>query len=217
MPAKVMFRTDNDEMAEHFVREYVADAVERASEFDGCEGVNFGFAPPNADESGVAVGVYGDADEFIEHEQPAWEEYTRDGTLQDWNINYRSQERFEEIFGERGAELTERLLPLADRMATLVYQEFDSLDNLPAPHDANPEEELSAGWWIVPHHIAYASLNYSAAEEIEMHMAGIEEDLKIIAEQEGEKAVGSHLDSLLSDIEEMREDVKAGRVRFKDE
>ena len=217
MNAKVIFRTDSDETAENFVREYVVDAIERVPEFDGCEGIHFGLAPSDADESGVAVGIYGNADEFIEHEQPTWEEYERDGILEDWNVNYRSQEWFEEAFGERGAELTERLLPLADRMAALVYQEFDSLNNLPAPHDANPEEDVSAGWWIVPHHIAYASLNYSAAEEIEMHKAGIEEDLKLIAEQEGEEAVDSYLDSLLSDLEEMREDVKAGRVRFKDE
>lgn len=46
---------------------------------------------------------------------------------------------------------------------------------------------------------------------------GIEEDLKLIAEQDGEEAVDSHLDALLSDIEEMREEVKAGRARFKDE
>ena len=217
MPAKVMFQTNNEELTEQFVRDYVVDAIERAADFDGCEGAHFGLAPSNTDENGAAIGVYGNADEFIEHEKPTWDEYEQDGVVQEWNVTHRSQEWVEQSFGKRGAELTERLLPLADRMASIVYEEFDSLDDLPAPHDANPEEDLSAGWWVVPHHIAYASLNYSAAEEIEMHKAGIEEDLKLIAEQEGEGAVDSHLDSLLSDLEEMRDSVKAGRVRFKDE
>ena len=212
-----MFQTESEELTEQFVRDYVVDAIQRAAKFDGCEGTYFGLAPSNTDENGAAIRVYGDADEFIEHEKPTWDEYEQDGVIQEWNVTHRSQEWVEQSFGKRGADLTERLLPLADRMASIVYEEYDSLDDLPAPHDANPEEDLSVGWWVVPHHIAYASLNYSAGEEIEMHKAGIEEDLKLIAEQDGDEAVDSHLDSLLSDLEEMREPVKAGRARFKDE
>lgn len=99
-------------------------------------------------------------------------------------------------------------------MATLVYEEFDSFTNLLAATDAYPDEETNVGWWIVPHHIAYASLDFSAAEEIQMHKAGIEEDLKLISEFEGEDAVDDHLDALLADLEDMRDEVKKGRTRF---
>lgn len=70
---------------------------------------------------------------------------------------------------------------------------------------------------MVPHHIGFASLDYSAAEEIQMHKARIEEDLKLIAESEGEDAVDKHLDTLLADLEDMREDLKQGRTRFQTE
>lgn len=218
VPANVTFLTDSEDTAEQFVREYLLDAVDRAPDADGCDGLAFSLnEPPNPDGGSIAVTVLGEADAFLDAEESTWEEYKQAGTLQDWEIDQLPQEQFEAMFGEQGAELTARLIPLADRMASLVYEEFDSLENLPAVTDAYPDEETNAGWWVVPHHIAFASLDYSAAEEIQMHKAGIEEDLKIIAEFEGEDAVDEHLDALVADLEDMREDVKQGRTRFQTE
>lgn len=218
MPAHVIFFTDSEDAAEQLVREYVLDAINRAPEQQGCEGLSFSLnEAPNPDGSSVGMTVLGDADGFIENEKSTWVEYEEAETVQDWEIEPVPYERFESAFGEQGTELAERLMPLAERMAQQVYDEFDRLEELPEPYDANPGEETNAGWWVVPHHIAYASLDYSAAEEIEMHKAGIEEDLKLLAEFEGEDAVDAHLDSLLADLEAMREDVKDGRVRFETE
>lgn len=218
MPARVTFATASEQTAEQFVREYLLEAIDRAPDMDGCDGLAFGLnEAPTSDSSSVVVTVLGEPDAFLSAEKSRWEEHRQTGVLQDWDIQRLPQERFEAMFGERGAELSARLMPLADRMASLVYEEFDSLENLPAATDAYPDEETNAGWWVVPHHIAFASLDYSAAEEIQMHKAGIEEDLKLIAEFEGEDAVDEHLDALLADLEEMREEVKQGRTRFQTE
>jgi|AntRauTorcE11898_2_1112593.scaffolds.fasta_scaffold06312_3 hypothetical protein len=215
MPARVSFVTDSEATAEQFVREYLLGAIDRAPEMDGCAGLSFGLnEAPNPDRGSIVVGVLGDADAFLRAEQPRWEEYEQAGTLEGWDVQQLPPEQYKEIFGEQGVELTTRLMPLAERMATLVYEEFDSLENLPAAADTYPDEETDVGWWVVPHHIAYASLDYSAVEEIQMHKAGIEEDLKLIAEFEGEDAVDEHLDALLADLEEMRDEVKEGRTRF---
>ena len=44
-----------------------------------------------------------------------------------------------------------------------------------------------------------------------MYKAGIEEDLQLTAKFEGENTVDEHLDTLLPDLQEMREEVKHGR------
>lgn len=218
MPASVVFFTESEDAAEQFVREYVLDAIDKAPEVEGCEGLAFSLnEASNPDGGSVSTRVLGDASTFVRTEKATWEAYKEDDIIQDWAVDEISHERFTRIFGEQGSELANRLMPLAERMATLVYDEFDSLDELPAPYDTYPEESIAAGWWVVPHHIAYASLDYSATEEIEMHKAGIEEDLKLIAEFKGEDAVDEQLDSLLADLEEMREDVKDGRTRFQTE
>lgn len=207
------FLTDSEDAAEEFVRDYLSEAVDRAPEIDGCEGFSFDLNEQQTSNGGsVRITVFGDADSFLREEEPTWDEYKQAGTIQDWNIDQITHEQFTEIFGKKGGEQTMQLLPLAERMATLVYEEFDKLEDLPATYDT----ESGAGWWIVPHHIAFASLDYSAPEEIEMHTAGIEEDLKLIAESKGEAAVDSQLDSLLADLEAMREEVKAGRTRFQE-
>jgi hypothetical protein len=218
MPGTIVFFTKSEDAAEQFAREYVIGAVERAPEIDGCEGLSFSLnEAPNPDGGSIILGVLGDADVFLNAEKPLWDEHKEAGLIQEWNIDQVPPEQHEEMFGEQGAALTQRLMPLAERMASLVYEEFDSLDDLPAAYDTYPEESTNVGWWVVPHHIAYASLDYSAAEEIQMHKAGIEEDLKLIAEFEGEDAVDPHLDSLLADLEAMREEVKSGRTRFQNE
>lgn len=212
MPARVAFVTESEDAAEQFVREYVLDAVDRAPEIEGCEGLAFGLnEAPDPDGGSVAMTVFGEAEEFLREEEATWEEYRAAGGIRDWSVERIPREYMEETFGEKGAALTERLMPLADRMARLVYDEFDDLDDLPAAHDTYDDEDTRAGWWIVPHHIAFASLDYSATEEIAVHKAGIEEDLRIIAERD-EAAADARLDSLLADLEAMREDVKAGRA-----
>lgn len=218
MPAHVAVLTESEDAAEQFVREYVLEAVERAPETEGCEGLAFSLnEPPNPDGGSVGMTILGDESTFVNAEKPTWKKYTQDGLVQEWTVDDLPQEHFERVFGEKGSKLAKRLMPLAERMATVVYDEFESLDELPAPYDTYPDETTPAGWWTVPHHIAYASLDYSAAEEIKMHKAGIEEDLKLIAEFEGEDAVDSQLDALLADLEDMREDVKKGRTRGQQE
>lgn len=218
MPGTIVFFTESKDAAEQFVREYVIGAVERAPQIGGCEGLSFSLnEASNPDGGSVILGVLGGADAFLNAEEPLWDDHKEAGLIQEWNIEQVAPEQQEEMFGEQGAALTQRLMPLAERMASLVYEEFDSLDDLPAAYDTYPKESTNVGWWVVPHHIAYASLDYSAAEEIQMHKAGIEEDLKLVAEFEGQDAVDSHLDSLLSDLEDMREEVKSGRTRFQNE
>jgi hypothetical protein len=218
MPASIAFLAETEDDAEQFVREYVLDAVDRAPEVDGCEGVAFSLneAPNPKGEGSVGMTVLGESDAFLENEEPKWREYQDAGVVQEWNVQRRSREQFRAAFGENGGEITERLMPLAERMAAVVYDEFDNLDDLPEAVDTFPEESLNVGGWVVPHHIAYASLDYSAAEEISMHKAGIEEDLKLLAEYEGEETVDEQLDSLLADLEAMREEVKKGRTRFEE-
>lgn len=215
MVTHVAIFTDSEDAAERFVREYILDAVKRAPEFEGCEGLAFSLnEPQNPDGGSIGLSILGEADAFLRAEEPTWEEYKQDEIIQDWTVKQQlSREQFEAAYGEQGADLATRFMPLAERMATVVYDEFDSLDELPDPADTYPEEPTNAGWWVVPHHIAYASLDYSAAEEIQMHMAGIEEDLKLIAEFEGQDEVDAQLDSLLSDLEAMRDEVKEGRTR----
>lgn len=44
-----------------------------------------------------------------------------------------------------------------------------------------------------------------------MHLWGIEEDLRIVAERSGEEAVEERINALIDSLDEMREDVKEAR------
>ncbi|PSP57636.1 hypothetical protein BRC73_07990 [Halobacteriales archaeon QH_7_66_37] len=59
--------------------------------------------------------------------------------------------------------------------------------------------------------LTFANLGYSAAEEMEMYLFCIEEDLRIFAERNDEETVDAKIDELISSLEDMRGDVKDGR------
>lgn len=214
MPGRIIFSTRGEGSAEQFVREYVLDVIDRVAQIEGCERVAFGLdRHPNSDGGRVTLDVFGDAEAFFDHEQEEWEHHQNDGLITGWETSVFDRKAMEAEMGEKGAQLSIRLTALADRMATLVYDEYESLDDLPAALNTYPDEGTQAGWWIVPHHIAFASLDYSATEELAMHRGGIAESLRLLAEREGKDEVDDQIDDLIDALEEMRDDVKQGRNR----
>jgi len=88
IPAQIQFSIENEAAAERFVREYLLEAVDRASEIEGCAGITFGLnEPPNPDGGAIGVGVLGEADPFIEQEKSLWEQYRDGGFLTDWEVS----------------------------------------------------------------------------------------------------------------------------------
>lgn len=214
MPLRILFQTDSEKEAEQFVREYVLDAVDRIPEIESCDNIGFGLnEPPNPDGGSVMMTVDADADKFVQQEKERWEQAHEMGLITGWETTAFDEVALAEEYGENGAELAPRLGTLAEKMAAHVYDEFDDLDNLPATVDTFPDEHTEIGWWFIPHHLTFASLGYSATEELSVHMAGVEEALRIIAERGGEQKVDTEIDDLIEALEEMRDDVKEGRQK----
>jgi hypothetical protein len=215
VPAHVRFLTETEDAAERFVREYGLGAVDRAEEIDGCHGVTFALnEPPNPEGGAVTFGVMGKVDAFVDNERHRWETHREAGLIEDWETTKIKQEQTEARLGEQGADLApNRLFPLAAKMAKLAYEEFDEEEGFPAPVNAFSEDDghYSVGWGMLPHHLTFANLGYSAAEEMEMYLFCIEEDLRIFAERNDEEIVDAKIDELISSLEDMRGDVKDGR------
>jgi|AntRauTorcE11898_2_1112593.scaffolds.fasta_scaffold08410_4 hypothetical protein len=209
MPANILFPTENEAKAETFLREYVLDAVTRAEGMEICDGIMFavnGGAHPEGDM--VLIGVMSDVDEFVERECEQWESFREDGIIEGWKRKERTKEELHQMYGEQGCELAKRLLPLSAKMSKLAYEEFAD-EEFPSAVDAFPDEDSAypTGWGLVLHHMAFADLDYSADEEIEMHLQGIEEDLRIIGDREGKEAAQTKIDALIESLERMRDKV----------
>lgn len=202
MAGKIIFSVDGEGSAEQFVREYVLDVIDRVAQIEGCEHVAFGLdRHPNSDEGRVTLDVFGDAEAFFDHEQKEWERHQNAGLITGWKTSVFDHQAAKVEMGKKGAQLSTRLAALADRMATLVYDEFETLDDLPAALDTYPDEESRVGWWTVPHHIAFVSLDYSATEDLAIHRGGIEESLRLLGERESENEVDDQINGLIDALE----------------
>lgn len=212
----IVFETPDEKAAERFVREYVLDAIERVKTADDYGGLDFALNEPERPDGGsVGLSVAGDVGRFVDHERERWERYEEESLVEGWErMSTLDRETASNRLGEQGAELgLHRLRPLVAQMGRLAYEEFDHEEGFPAAVDTYPDEDSheSIGWAYVLHHLAFANLGYSATEEIDMHLFGIEEDLRIVAERSGEGVVEEQIDALIGSLDEMREDVKEGR------
>jgi hypothetical protein len=213
MPANVLFETPDRAMAETFVEEYVLDLIERVEKMEICDGVMFavnGGAVPSG--SAVLLAVMSDTDVLVGRERERWESLHDDGVIDGWERSERSEAELKQQYGEQGFELAKRLLPLSAKMSKLAYEEFDD-EEFPAAIDTFPDEDgaYPVGWGLVLHHMAFADLDYTADEEIKMHTKGIEEDLRIIGERDGEQAAQERIDDVIESLESMREKVQHRR------
>ena len=218
MPGIVQFLMECEADLDRFIAEYVLDAIDRAKEIDGCEGISFDRDEQlNPDGDSVILNVVGDFEEFAEHERELWEKHCESGLVEHWEASAIDEEDLGWKFGERGADLAKRLLPLGGKMAKLAYEEFDG-EPFPAPVNAYPDDDgcYPAGWYLALHHLTVGNLGYSPSEEIEMCLAAIDEDLRIIAERNGVDEVDNKIDVLIDTLDGMREDVKNGRPRPED-
>lgn len=212
----LVFKAPDEDSAERFVREYVLDAIERVNTADGYGELDFALNEPTHPNGGsVGLSITGDVDRFVDDERQRWEQYEESGLINGWErMPTLDRETASNLMGEMGVELgTRRLRPLVARMGRLAYEEFDRDEGFPAAVDTFPEEDslMGVGWAYILHHLAFANLGYSATDEIDMHIFGIEEDLRIVAERSGGEAVEEHIDRLITTLNEMREDVKEGR------
>lgn len=212
----IVFEAPDEDSAERFIRDYVLDAIDRVNTADEYGGLDFALnEPAHPDGGSIGLSIAGDVDRFVDDERQLWERYEESGLINGWKrMSTLDRETASNLLGERGAELgAHRLRPLVARMGRLAYEEFDQDEGFPAAVDTFPDEDslVGVGWAYILHHLAFANLGYSAADEIDMHMFGIEEDLRIVAERSGEEAVDEQVDSLIVALNEMREDVKKGR------
>ena len=215
MAGSVLFLTENESAVNQFIREYVLGAIERVEDITDCEGISFDRDEQlNPEGDSVVLIVFGEFDAFVESEQERWEEQQESGLIQDWKTKPLDEEQLEWKFGQRGSELAKRLMPLGGEMAKLAYEQFDK-ESFPDPINSDPNDDgwMPVGWWTVPHHVTVGNLGYSPSEEIEMCLAAIEEDLRIIAEREGEESVDREINGMTEQLEAMREKVKDGRPR----
>jgi hypothetical protein len=218
---RVQLLTETEPDAEQLADEYAVAAVGRAREAEGCDAMTFSLnEPPRPDGGSVVLLVFGDSDEFIEGERDRWAELQEEGAIEDWEEKPVPQEQMRRAqqakFGEQGGQLAPTFFDLSSTMARHGFEEFGGEDgSFPAAVDEYPTEDsqYSPGMWMLFHHMAFANFGYSAVEEIDMHVEGIEEDLRIFAERHDETEVDAKIDDLIDALDEMREDVKDGRPR----
>jgi len=215
MAGSVLFLTESESAVDQFIREYVLGAIERVKEAPDYDGISFDRDEQlNPEGDSVVLIVFGDFDTFVESERERWEEQQESGLIQDWKTKPLSEEQLEWKFGRQGSELAKQLIPLGGEMAKIAYEQFDE-ESFPGPVDSDSDGDgwMPVGWWAVPHHVTVGNLGYSPSEEIEMCLAAIEEDLRIIAEREGEESVDREINGMTEQLEAMREEVKDGRPR----
>jgi len=214
MSGLVQFFIESTADIDFFIHEYVKNVISRATEIEGCEGVSFDQNVQHPDGETVALIAFGDFESFIESEQEVWEKYQEDDLIEAWETRPLSDERLAWKFGERGTELTKRLMTLSGEMSTLAYEQFND-ESFPDPVDAFPEDGgvMPMGWWLVTHHITVGNLGYTPGDEVEMCLTAMEEDLRIIAERQDADTADAKIDEIIDALEEMREDVTDGYPR----
>lgn len=215
MPGSILFLTETEAATGRFIHEYVLGAMNRGPEIEGCEGISFDRDEQRVDDGdSVTLVVFGDFEAFVASEQERWKDHQTAGLIETWETNSLTDEQLAWKFGEQGAELAKRLLPLGGEMGKLAYQQFDD-EPFPHPVDGSPGDNgwMPVSWWTVLHHLTVGNLGYSPSDEIDMCVAAIEEDLRIIAERTGEEAVDAKIDNMIDTLEGLREDVKDGRPR----
>lgn len=213
----LQFTTSSREDAEHFVTEYVLDAIERIEGFDSCEAAMFAYGadPETGERSLVTIAFLGDHDQVLDEEQSNWQQYEQNGLLTDWETLVTMEPaELEATLGEKAAHLWPELGSLSAEMARDAYECFESLDSKPAAVDTFPDEKLGAGplgWWVILHNLT-VQLNYTLDEELDAYIYGIEHTLRNFAEYEGEEAVDERINSIRDELDRMEDEVKEGRL-----
>jgi hypothetical protein len=209
--AQYRFELDGADALEDFIREYVLNAITRVQDYESSE--HFSFAPAGTDgRDAVIIVIEGDPETVIEKERPYFDPYLDRGLLNDWElVQELTAEDFAAMLGDQSAPLNQRLGDLSAEMAKLAYEEFESF---PAAVDTYPDEDAGAGpigWWVILHNLTVQA-NYDLDEEIDAYRYGIEHTLRNFGEYHGADAVDRRIDELQQSLEEMREEVKNGRL-----
>lgn len=166
------------------------------------------------DDGGVILVINGSPDPqpAVESERDRWRALENDGLLDTLEVKgFRpdydnARAKMIENFGPEGGKLAYQLRPLATRTTLGLLETFE--DDLPAVGEPTDDNPLPVGDWVLIHFLMKQN-GHDWYEEIDACRRAIRNRLQSLAQFHGGATAREELDSLIAELEALREDLPA--------